>query len=111
MTLPGSTESCTKGTKLAPEASTIGASESDRSAAHLLERHDNQCLSKLKPAGQALLQTTDVALIHLHSAREQITPRSYHGAAQFMQQCPGVSYLFQSQHPLQSQCAGPVSFG
>src|ERR1022692_233367 len=73
-----------------------------------LSGNDNQGFIQIEPAGQALLQTADVAFIYLHSAREQITPRSYHGAAQFMQQCPRCLIPFQSQHSLQSQRASPV---
>ena len=39
---------------------------------------------QIEPAKQALLQTADIAFIHLDSAREQIATRSYHGAAQVM---------------------------
>ena len=48
-----------------------------------LSGNDNQCFIQIEPAGQALLQTADVAFIHFHSAREQITSRSYHRMAQF----------------------------
>ena len=67
-----------------------------------LSGNNNQCFLQIESAGQALFQATDIAFIHLHSAGEQITSRSYHGAAQFMQHHPGGLIFFQPQHSLQS---------
>jgi hypothetical protein len=40
-----------------------------------MSNNDSQCFTQIEPAGQALLQTADIAFIHLHFARKQFTPR------------------------------------
>jgi len=107
MTLPGSTESCTKGTRLCAEASRSGACESCRSPANPLERQQQP----VEPTGQAFLQPTHIAFVYLDSACEQVAHRPYHGAAQFMQPSPGRLIALQAEYSLQPQRAGTVLLG
>src|SRR3974377_2364898 len=92
MTAPGFTESCTKGTRLAAEASTMAHANPTDPRSVFLSSNNNQCFIQVEPTGQALFQTADIAFIYLHSAHQQITSRPYHGTAQFMQ--PKLSHTF-----------------
>src|SRR6266481_5201448 len=105
MTLPGATESRTKGTRLFAEASRIWRI---RIRPIPVGSHHNQCFLQVEPPGQPLLQTTQIAFVHLDPAGEQIAPRPHHGAAQFMQPRPGRLIALQPQHSLQPQRADTV---
>src|ERR1035437_9947902 len=109
MTLPGATESRTKGTRLFAEASRIWRirirpipGPSSWAATTI------SAFFKLSRPGTPLLQPTQIAFVHLDPAGEQIAPRPHHGAAQFMQPRPGRLIALQTQHSLQPQRADTV---
>jgi len=86
----------------------LAHANSTESRSIFLSGNNDQSFLQIESAGQSLFQAADIAFIHFDSAGEQITSRSYHGAAQFMQHRPGCLIFFQPQHSLQSQRAGPV---
>src|SRR5260370_16036311 len=74
----------------------------------LLSGNNNQCLLYVEPTGQAFLQPTHIAFVYLDSTCQQVAPRSYHRAAQFMQPRPRRLIALQAEHSLQPQRAGTV---
>ena len=56
----------------------------------------------------SLSQTAHVGFIDFHLPSQAIPPRTHHRAAQLMEPTPGGQVMAQTQHPLQSQSAGPV---
>ncbi len=73
--------------------------------------NNHWCFFQVESAGQALLQTTHIALVHFDSAREQIPSRPYDGVAQFSKPRPGRLIFLQPQHSLQPQRAGAGPLG
>ncbi len=77
----------------------------------LLSGDNHQGFLEAEPAGQSLLQTAHIAFLHFDSAGQQVAPRSYQGAAQFMQPWPGGLITLQPEYSLQPQCTGAVLLG
>ena len=67
-----------------------------------------QCLPRCTTATLTWLLSTDVRFIDFYHARETVSPRPYHGVAQFVQPRPRGSVTAQAQGPLQAQRADSV---
>src|ERR1700684_1911283 len=72
----------------------------------LLRSNNNQGLFQVQPTRKSFLQAADITFVHLHSAGKSVACRPHHGASQLMQPRPGRLVALQSEHPLQTQCAG-----
>jgi hypothetical protein len=74
----------------------------------LLGYDKHQCLARRTTATFPWLLSTKVRFIDFYSARETVSPRPYHGGAQFVQPCPRGSVTTKAQGPLQAQRAHSV---
>src|SRR5579862_9587839 len=72
----------------------------------LLCGNNNQRLALRLASASTLFQATQISLIHLDPPCQPVASRADHRATQFVQPCPGSFVASQSQHSLQSQCAG-----
>ena len=74
----------------------------------LLGCDNDQCLARCTTATFTWLLSTNVRFIDFYNARETVSPRPYHGVAQFVQPRPRGSVTAQAQGPLQAQRADSV---
>jgi hypothetical protein len=74
----------------------------------LLGCDKHQCLARRTAATFPWPLSTEVRFIDFYHARETVSPRPYHGVAQFVQPCPRGSVTTKAQGFLQAQRADSV---